>query len=57
MRRDLLIKTFGFENPGTVKEINVIDENKPAAVNKVLKTASGFGGSNAAVLFEKKLKV
>ena len=57
MRRDLLIKTFGFENPGTVKEINVIDENKPAAVNRVLKTASGFGGSNAAILFEKKRKV
>ena len=57
MRRDLLIKTYGFENPGTVKEINVISETVPARINSVLKTASGFGGSNAAVLFEKKRKV
>ncbi len=54
MRKDLLIKTLGFENQGTVKKINVIDESKYAKVNRVLKTASGFGGSNAAILFEMK---
>ena len=54
MRKDLLIKTFGFKNQGTVKKINVIDESKSAKVNRVLKTASGFGGSNAAILFEMK---
>ncbi len=54
MRKDLLIKTFGFKNQGTVKKINVIDESKSAKVNRVLKTASGFGGSNAAILFKMK---
>lgn len=54
MRNGKLIKTLGFENPGTVKKINIIKETKPAKVNRVLKTASGFGGSNAAILFEMK---
>jgi 3-oxoacyl-[acyl-carrier-protein] synthase-1 len=53
MRQNLLIKTFGFESPGTTEKINVIRETKAARVNKVLKTASGFGGSNAVILFEK----
>jgi len=53
MRKNMLIKSFGFENHGTVKKINVINKTKPAQVNKVLKTASGFGGSNAAILFIK----
>ena len=51
MRKNILVKTYGFENPGTVKKINVIKETKSAQVNRVLKTASGFGGSNAAILF------
>jgi 3-oxoacyl-[acyl-carrier-protein] synthase-1 len=52
MRKNMLVKTYGFENHGTVKKINVINETKTAQVNRVLKTASGFGGSNAAILFE-----
>ncbi len=53
MRQNVIIGTYGFQNPGTVKKINVVKETKPAELNRVLKTASGFGGSNAAVLFEK----
>jgi len=53
MRRNTLIKTYGLENPGTAKVINVLTENKKQEVTKVLKTASGFGGSNATILFEK----
>ena len=53
MRNNMLIKSYGFENPGTVKEINVINKTKSAQLNTVLKTASGFGGSNAAILFRK----
>ncbi len=53
MRKNLLVKTFGFENPGTAEKLNVIGKNVPGAINKVLKTASGFGGSNAVILFEK----
>jgi len=56
MRKNVLIKTFGFENHGTVKRMNIINETKPSRVNSVLKTASGFGGSNAAVLFHKLME-
>ncbi|MCD4682545.1 MAG: 3-oxoacyl-ACP synthase, partial [Bacteroidales bacterium] len=53
MRQNILIKTYGLENTGTAEKINVITENKQQPVNKVLKIASGFGGSNAAILFKK----
>ncbi len=53
MRENLLVKTYGFENPGTSENMNVIGQNIPKAINKVLKTASGFGGSNAVILFNK----
>lgn len=55
MRNNTLIKSYGFENAGTVKEINVINKTNSSQVDKVLKTASGFGGSNAAILFEKMI--
>lgn len=56
MRKNMLIKSYGFENSGTVKEIKVINKTRSSQVNKVLKTASGFGGSNAAILFEKVIE-
>ncbi|MCD4682565.1 MAG: hypothetical protein K8R86_04710, partial [Bacteroidales bacterium] len=46
MRKNKLIKTYGLDNTGTAEKINVITENKQQPVNKALKTASGFGGSN-----------
>jgi 3-oxoacyl-[acyl-carrier-protein] synthase-1 len=54
MRNNLLVKTYGFENLGTAENLNVIDRNISKPINKVLKTASGFGGSNAVVLFKKE---
>jgi 3-oxoacyl-[acyl-carrier-protein] synthase I len=53
MRKNLLVKAYGFENPGTVERLNVLSENVPKETNRVLKTASGFGGSNAVILFNK----
>lgn len=53
MRNNILIKTAGFENHGVSKNINVISENRQAKIDTCLKTASGFGGSNAAVVFQK----
>lgn len=53
MRNNLLIGTAGYETPGTVEELNVIKQNTTVNVKHVLKTASGFGGSNAAILFRK----
>jgi len=56
MRHNLLIKSAGFENPGTSEKINVVKQTQAGNVNCVLKTASGFGGSNAAILFTKNDK-
>jgi 3-oxoacyl-[acyl-carrier-protein] synthase-1 len=53
MRNNTLIKTLGCENPGVVEEINVVRETKKQEIKTMLKLASGFGGGNAAVLFEK----
>jgi len=53
MRKNVLIKTHGCDNPGTVEKVNVILQNQEKELNEVLKTASGFGGSNTAVLFRK----
>ncbi len=48
-----LIKSAGFEISGVSGKINVVNENKTQNVNAILKTASGFGGCNAAALFVK----
>ncbi len=48
-----LFKSLGFDEQGTSEKLNVIKENKPADVKTVLKTASGFGGGNAALIFRK----
>ncbi|MBM3437473.1 MAG: beta-ketoacyl synthase, partial [Bacteroidetes bacterium] len=53
LRHNMLVKTYGFENPGTVETLNVVSKNSPLVAKRVLKTASGFGGSNAVILFEK----
>lgn len=53
LKRNRLYKSLGFENPGTSEKINVITENKVAELSYFLKTASGFGGCNTAVIFEK----
>ncbi|MDR7129139.1 3-oxoacyl-[acyl-carrier-protein] synthase-1 [Algoriphagus sp. 4150] len=54
MRVGLLLKTFGCINPGTETELNVLKENLEIDVKLALKTASGFGGCNAAVLIGKQ---
>lgn len=53
MRKNVLLKTLGCTNPGTTNEVNVLLENKEINVNTVLKTASGFGGCNAAAVLKK----
>jgi 3-oxoacyl-[acyl-carrier-protein] synthase-1 len=54
MRNNMLIGTFNYNEPGVSKPINVIRETRAAIVNNCLKTAAGFGGCNAAVLFSKE---
>jgi 3-oxoacyl-[acyl-carrier-protein] synthase-1 len=53
MREQMLIKSLGYEHPGTSVELNVTKENTGAKLNTLLKTASGFGGGNASLLIRK----
>jgi len=53
MKDNCLIKSLGFKQNGTTFDLNVIGENCNKNVTTVLKTASGFGGCNAAVIFQK----
>lgn len=48
-----LLATMGFDELGVSQDINVIKENGTKNSRYFLKTASGFGGCNTAVLFEK----
>lgn len=54
MRENVLIKSLGFEKPGTSGRLNIIEENKTADLNTILKTASGFGGGNASLVIKKQ---
>lgn len=51
--RNTLIKSANFEKLGTTQEINVINENQSAEIKTILKTASGFGGCNSAVILRR----
>jgi 3-oxoacyl-[acyl-carrier-protein] synthase-1 len=52
-RKNQLIGSKGFSTMGVSQPIEVIAEKKAKEINYFLKTASGFGGCNTAVLFEK----
>jgi len=48
-----LFQSFGFDEMGVSQSINVIQENETKKCDYFLKTASGFGGCNTAVVFKK----
>lgn len=48
-----LISSKNFEETGTSQPLNIIRENQSAEIKYILKTASGFGGCNAAIVLEK----
>jgi 3-oxoacyl-[acyl-carrier-protein] synthase-1 len=50
MKEKILLPTLGFSDSGTEKPVNIIKELKPATLKTCLKTASGFGGCNAAIV-------
>lgn len=52
MKERLIIPTLGFHEPGTTP-VQVNTSLKPSAIDHAVKTASGFGGCNAAVVFSK----
>jgi 3-oxoacyl-[acyl-carrier-protein] synthase-1 len=50
--QNTLFATEGFQKLGVSKQINVIKETTTRELNTFLKTASGFGGCNTAVIFQ-----
>ncbi|MCU0370681.1 MAG: hypothetical protein MUC31_04655 [Bacteroidales bacterium] len=50
MRNHILFKSIGYDVNGVSRPLNIITQNTDQPVKKVLKTASGFGGCNAAVV-------
>lgn len=48
-----LFASLGFDEIGVSESIAIIEKNEDKNINYFLKTASGFGGCNTAVLFEK----
>ncbi|WP_336716051.1 beta-ketoacyl synthase N-terminal-like domain-containing protein [Chryseobacterium mucoviscidosis] len=51
--KNTLIPSKNFEETGTSQPLNIIRENQSAEIKYILKTASGFGGCNAAIVLEK----
>jgi 3-oxoacyl-[acyl-carrier-protein] synthase-1 len=52
--RNELISSIGFERLGVSKDINVIKSTQSKLLKVCLKTASGFGGCNAAIILQKE---
>jgi len=53
LKENIVLPTLGFETPGTAKPIQVTNKVQTGNYKKVLKTASGFGGCNAAMVISK----
>ena len=53
IRQNTLLKTAGFSTPGISKPLNIIDKTQSQEISCALKMASGFGGSNAALVLKK----
>ena len=53
LKNNTLYKSLGFETLGVTKPITVIKKTTGKKLHTFLKTASGFGGCNTAVIFQK----
>lgn len=53
MLQNRIFASLGYDEPGVSQPINVVGSNEDKQINYFLKTASGFGGCNTAVIFEK----
>jgi 3-oxoacyl-[acyl-carrier-protein] synthase I len=54
LKENLLIPTRGFENIGVSQPVNVCSSLFKSTMQHCLKTASGFGGCNVAMVFSKQ---
>ena len=50
LKKQVLFKTLGFESSGLTKPLNVTTSTRNIHLRHMLKTASGFGGCNAAIV-------
>ena len=53
LKRGHLVASAGYVNHGVSQPLNVIKEHRPMEVTTCLKTASGFGGCNAAIILNR----
>jgi 3-oxoacyl-[acyl-carrier-protein] synthase-1 len=53
MHHQMTIPSMGYETNGVSKPLNICQTRKAMKINHVLKTASGFGGCNAALILAK----
>ena len=56
LNQNTLIASHGFDELGVSEYMNIINKTEKKSLNIFLKTASGFGGCNTAVLFKKSSK-
>jgi len=54
LKENLVLPTRGFETAGVSQPVNVCSSLYKTTTNHFLKTASGFGGCNAAMIFSKQ---
>lgn len=54
LKENWVLPTRGFENPGVNPAVNVCSAPFISSLKNCLKTASGFGGCNAAMVFSKQ---
>lgn len=54
LQRNEAIATKGFERLGVSHPVRVACKSEATPMKRILKTASGFGGCNAAIIFEKQ---
>jgi len=53
MRENIIFPTYGFQHHGVSAPLHVVKHIEQAEISHALKTASGFGGCNAALVFSK----
>jgi 3-oxoacyl-[acyl-carrier-protein] synthase-1 len=55
LRQNQVLPTLGFVQPGVSVPVNIVPESVHKPLVSCLKTASGFGGCNAAAVFSKSI--
>jgi 3-oxoacyl-[acyl-carrier-protein] synthase I len=53
LKENLILPTLGCSNPGTSEQLDICQTLRQGEISKCLKTASGFGGCNAALVLAK----